>query len=292
MKSLLWTIVAAVSFASALQSSPQRSAFEVASIKPSDPANSRFVIGIQPGGRLVVNGATLQALIAYAYAVRNFQIIGGPNWMTTDRWDIEARAEEGTVAPLTGPPDPNRPSPVGIRLQSLLEDRFNLKLHRDTRELPIFELSQAKGGSKLKLSDDQTPLKPPEPGPGPRAPQAGAPMPRGSMSMMIGGGELEARAMAVTNLASSLAQIVGRTVIDKTELTGLYDFKLKWTPEVGQTIVGPAGPPPPGVLLPPVDPSGPSLVTALQDQLGLKLDSTKGPVQVLVIEAVQKPTEN
>jgi hypothetical protein len=116
--------------------------------------------------------------------IHTFQIIGGPNWMTTDRWDIEARAEEGTVAPLTGPPDPNRPSPVGIRLQSLLEDK------------------------------------------------------------------------------------------------------------VGQTIIGPAGPPPPGVLLPPVDPSGPSLVTALQDQLGLKLDSTKGPVQVLLIDGAQKPTEN
>jgi uncharacterized protein (TIGR03435 family) len=111
------------------------------------------------------------------------------------------------------------------------------------------------------------------------------------MSMMLGGGELEARAMPVTTLANSLAQIVGRTVIDKTELQGLYDFKLKWTPEVGQTIA-PPGPPPPGVVPPPVDPSGPSLVTALQDQLGLKLDSTKGPVQVLVIDAVQKPTEN
>jgi uncharacterized protein (TIGR03435 family) len=291
MKSVLLFILVIMSLAPPSQSSQQRAAFEVASIKPGDPANYRFVIGVQPGGRLVVNGATLQALIAYAYAVRNFQIIGGPNWMTTDRWDIEARAEEGTVAPLTGPPDPNRPSPVGIRLQSLLEDRFHLKLHSDTRELPVFELSQAKGGSKLKLSDDQTPLKPPEPGSGPRPPQAGAPMPRGSMSMMLGGGELEARAMPVTTLASSLAQIVGRTVIDKTELQGLYDFKLKWTPEVGQTI-GPPGPPPPGVVPPAVDPSGPSLVTALQDQLGLKLDSTKGPVQVLVIDAVQKPTEN
>jgi uncharacterized protein (TIGR03435 family) len=291
MKSVLWIIAAILALASVSHSSAQRAAFEVASIKRTDPANYRFVIGVQPGGRLVVNGATLQALIAYAYAVRNFQIIGGPSWMTTDRWDIEARAEEGTVAPLTGPPDPNRPSPVGIRLQSLLEDRFNLKLHRDSRELPVFELSQVKGGSKLKLSDDQTPLKPPEPGAGPRPPQAGASMPRGSMSMMIGGGELEASAMPVTSLAGALAQILGRTVIDKTELQGLYDFKLRWTPEVGQTI-GPSGPPPPGVVPPPVDPSGPSLVTAIQDQLGLKLDSMKEPVQVLLIDAVQKPTEN
>jgi len=286
MRSAPLLILAIMSLAVSAKSSPQRAAFEVASIKASDPANFRFEVRVQPGGRLTVTGASLKALVTFAFAVRDFQILGGPNWIATDRWDIEARAEEGTIQ-ASAPPDPDHPSPMGIRLQSLLEDRFNLKLHRDTRELPVFELSQAKGGSRLKLSDDQGPLKPPEPG----TRQAGQSLPRGSMSMMIGGGELEGKAMAVTNLASTLAQIVGRSVIDKTELKGLYDFKLKWTPEVGQTI-GPPGPPLPGVQPPPVDPTGPSLVTALQDQLGLRFESTKGPVQVLVIDSVQKPTEN
>jgi uncharacterized protein (TIGR03435 family) len=142
----------------------QKPSFEVASIKPSDPGNTRFAIVGQPGGRLIVTGASLKGLIALAYAVRDFQISGGPNWITTDRWDIEARAEEGTVPPPSGPPDPNRPNPLALRLQVLLQDRFQLKLHRETREMPVFEMTVAKGGPKVKLSDDQSPFKPPEPG--------------------------------------------------------------------------------------------------------------------------------
>jgi uncharacterized protein (TIGR03435 family) len=116
-------------------------------------------------------------------------------------------------------------------------------------------------------------------------------MPRGNISLMIGGGELHAAAIPFANFAATLSQILGRTVVDKTDLKGLYDFDLKWTPDVGQTV-GPAGTLPPGVELPPIDPSGPSLVTGLQEQLGLKLESTKGPVQVLVIDGVQRPSEN
>jgi bla regulator protein blaR1 len=270
----------------------QKPSFEVASIKSSDPGNNRFAIVGQPGGRLIVTGASLKGLIAFAYAVRDFQISGGPNWITTDRWDIEARAEESTVPPPTGPPDPNRPNPLAIRLQLLLEDRFQLKVHRETREMPVFELTVAKGGPKVKLSDDQSPFKPPEPGtPAPPPPRPGDPMPRGGMSIMLVGGELQATAVPLSNFVGALSQILGRTVIDKTDLKGLYDFKLKWTPDVGQQV-GPPGPVPPGVELPPVDPSGPSLVTALQDELGLKSESTKGPVEVIVIDSVEKPSEN
>jgi uncharacterized protein (TIGR03435 family) len=159
----------------------------------------------------------------------------------------------------------------------------------ETRDLTIFELTVAKGGVKAKLSDDQGPILPPAPGTPP--PRPGGSMPRGNISLMIGGGELHAASIPFANFVATLSQILGRTVVDKTDLKGLYDFDLKWTPDVGQAV-GPAGALPPGVELPPIYPSGPSLVTALQEQLGLRLESAKGPVQVLVIDSVQRPSEN
>ena len=264
--------------------------FEVASIKPGDPGQRGSSIMNQPGGRLVTRGMPLRALITFAYRVRDFQIIGGPAWLTTDRWDIEARAEEGSIAQPAGPPDPNTPDPMAIRLQSLLEDRFQLKMHRDTRELPIYELSVAKGGSKAKLSEDQSPYRPPEPGtPAPPPPQRGGAMPR--FSMRVGRGSLEAVSMDVSNVVQTLASVLGRTVVDKTGLKGLYDIKLQWTPD--PVAGGLGGPPAPAGTEPPAaDPNGPSIFTAVQEQLGWKLDSAKGPVDVLVIDRVEKPAEN
>lgn len=265
--------------------------FEVASVKPNTSGDNRIAIMGSPGGRLTVTGASFRMLVTYAFRVRDFQVSGGPNWMTTDRWDVEARAEEGSVPPPTGPPDPNVPDPMALRMQSLLEDRFQLKIHRETKELPVYELTVGKGGSKVKFSEDQTPFRPPERGaPPPPLPQRGGPMPRGSMR--LGRGNLEATAVPFATFVNALSQQLGRTVIDKTELKGLYDIKLLWTPDAVQGP-GPLGPPPAGAEPPPLaDPSGPTVFTAVQEQLGLKLDSTKGPVEVIVIDSVQKPTEN
>jgi len=273
----------------ASQTPAQKPAFEVASVKPTSTPSGPGQIGRPPGGRLTATNVPLMFLIQNAYRVRPFQVIGGPAWMATDHWDIDAKAQEGSIPQPSGPPDPNVPDGLSLRLQALLEDRFKLQVHRETRDLPIFELSVAKSGVKAKLSDDQGPIRPPAPGTPP--PRPGGPMPRGNISLMIGGGELHAAAIPFANFAATLSQILGRTVVDKTDLKGLYDFDLKWTPDVGQTV-GPAGTLPPGVELPPIDPSGPSLVTGLQEQLGLKLESTKGPVQVLVIDSVQRPSEN
>jgi bla regulator protein blaR1 len=261
----------------------------VASVKPTLTPSGPGQIGRPPGGRLTATNVPLMFLIQNAYRVRPFQVIGGPDWLATDHWDIGARAPEDSISQSSGPPDPNVPDGLSLRLQALLEDRFKLKLHRETRDLPIFELTVPKGGVKAKLSDDQGPIRPPAPGTPP--PRPGGPMPRGNISLMIGGGELHAAAVPFANFVATLSQILGRTVVDKTEMKGLYDFDLKWTPDVGQAV-GPAGALPPGVELPPIDPSGPSLVTALQEQLGLKLESSKGPVQVLVIDSVQRPSEN
>src|ERR1051325_11764054 len=161
---------------------PDKPSFEVATVKPSGTADNRIMIMGQPGGRFVVNNATLKMVMGVAYRVRDFQISGGPNWINTDRWNIEAKAEDGSIPPPKGPPDPRVPDPFSLMVQSLLEDRFQLKIHRETKELPVYELVITKSGSKMKLSADQSPEKLPERGSPPAAlPKPGEPAPRGMM---------------------------------------------------------------------------------------------------------------
>lgn len=269
--------------------------FEVATVKPAEPGQQGIAgISRQPGGRLVIKNMPLRPLLTYAYNIRDFQVAGGPGWMTSEVWDIEARAEEGSIP--AGPLDPSKPNPLAIRLQSLLEDRFQLKTHTETRELPVYELSIAKGGLKMKLSDDQGLIKPRDPGDPPPPPpfQPGVPLRRGTVFM--GRGNLQAAAINVTNIVQSLSSLVGRIIVDKTGLTGLYDVKLQWTPDPTQVPNGIAifaGPGPGGRdAPPPIDSNGPAIFTALQEQLGLRLDSAKGPVEVIVVDSVQKPSEN
>src|SRR5262249_18387632 len=110
----------------------KRPSFEVATVKPAEPGPRRISgISIQPGGRLVIKNMTLRNLLIFAYNVRDSQVAGGPNWMRDEAWDIEARAEEGSIPAPTGPPDPSKPNPMAIRLQSLLEERFQLKTHTE-----------------------------------------------------------------------------------------------------------------------------------------------------------------
>jgi uncharacterized protein (TIGR03435 family) len=222
-------------------------------------------------GPVVIRGMSVRDLMTEAYRVRDFQISGGPGWLVTDRWNLEALPEGVSVEMPTVSSDPNTPGPLEICFQSLLEDRFKLKIHRETRELPVFELTVAKGGVKAKLADDQTPLR--------------AGWQKGGISLMIGG-ELRATAVPFPTFVAALSRFVSRPIVDKTTLKGLYDITLKWTPD---PLPGPL---PTGGQLPPPDPSSPSLVTALQEQLGLKLESSKGPVEMLVIDSVSRPTEN
>jgi bla regulator protein blaR1 len=275
---LLGSVVSAIPVLGQAPQEPKPK-FEVATIKPSDPGQRGSRAQVQPGGRVVISGVPVRDMMALAYRVRDFQITGGPGWLATDGWDIEARAEAGSFSPPTAPPDPNTPDPMSIRLQSLLEDRFQLNTHRETKDLPIYELSVAKGGSKIKLSDDQT--FPAQVGAPISPPQAGT-VPRGGMRRSPG--TLNANAVQVSVLAMALSQLLGRTVTDKTGLQGLYDLKLQWAldapPAAGKV---PEAPP---------DSNAPSIFTALQEQLGLKLDSAKGPVEIIVVDSVQKPTEN
>jgi uncharacterized protein (TIGR03435 family) len=286
-----------------------RPSFEVASIKPYVPPapGQPQMRGIRqaPGGRLDVAGMTLKTMMTFAYRIRDFQIVGGPDWMNADLWEVTAKAEAGAVPLRTGPPDPNVPDPLSLMLQSLIDERFQLKMHRETRDLPTYELVIAKGGPKFELSADQSFPAPPDPK-NPAPPPPPPPVPRGTpgrhgMTMMRNptGFTLQGNAVPLANLINALSQQLGRTVIDKTDLKpGLYDFKLEWTADPVQSADSALLPPPApngaaagGASPPSNDPQGPSIFSAIQDQLGLRLVSSKGQVEVFIIDSATKPAE-
>lgn len=241
--------------------------FEAASIKPSPPMGAGMVrMGVQmmPGGRVSMSGVTAKFLIQQAYGVRDFQIAGGPDWMGSERYDITAKPEGAAT-----------PEQVKVMIQALLADRFKLQFHRETKELPTYVLVVAKGGPKFHESEVVE----------------GPDKPKGTRMSMNGRGQFNLERAPMAALANQLAQVLGRSVIDKTGLPGNYDFELKWTPDestpgMARMAVG-DGPPPPSDAG-----AGTSIFTALQDELGLKLESTKGPVEILVIERAQKASEN
>jgi bla regulator protein BlaR1 len=255
-------ILATGTLVHAQQQSTPRQAFEVASIKPGDPNSQMFRIGSMPGGRFAANNASLSLLIQTAYDVRSHQISGGPNWLDSAKYDIDAKPD--SAAPI--PAGPAGGPQMRSMLRSLLEERFKLKLHRELREEPTYELVVARGGPKLQ--------------------QATESLKQERRGLRMGRGQLTGTAAPVSILVNQLSQQLGRSVVDKTGLAGQYDFDLKWTPEFGQSQFGPAdaGPSP--------DPAGPSIFTAIQEQLGLKLESTKSPVDVLIIDSAERPSEN
>jgi uncharacterized protein (TIGR03435 family) len=225
-------------------------------------------------------GVTFKTLMAYAYAVKDFQIIGGPDWINSDRYDIQAKAEVGSVPVSARMRDLNTPDPMALRTQSLVDDRFQLRMHREIREFAVYELAVARGGSKLQLSPDQGP---PEPGM----------LERGSLSIQRtpSGWTLQASAIPLSSLIAVLSNQIGTPIVDKSNLKpGLYDVSLHWAPNRPPAEGPPADSPANRVALD--DPEAPPIFTAVQEQLGLRLVSGKGPVEVLVIDAVQKPSAN
>jgi bla regulator protein blaR1 len=247
----------------ALTLSAQKS-FDVATIKPNGENDHRVMIRMRPGGGFSATGMNLRTLIMQAYNVRGYQITGGPDWMNTDRYDVNAKAE--------GLPERVTPEMLRPMLQSLLADRFQLKLHKETKEMPVYALVNGKGPHKLKTSES-----------------GGA---EARNMMRIGPGQATLTGTTMAGLAQALAQPLGRPVNDKTGIEGKFDIDIRWTPEPGQGFgpFGTAGPPPEAIAA--SDASGPSIFTAVQEQLGLKLDSGKGPVEIIVIDSAAKPTEN
>ncbi len=269
-------IGAAYAPAAQVQSQPITApAFEVASIKLNRSGDQRARFQMPPGGRINATNITLKQLIIFAYQIKDTQLAGAPGWIDSDRYDISAKAE--------GPASPDQ---LQLMMQTLLADRFKLSLRHEMKEMPMYALVVANDGPKLhEAKDADVDVQPG--GARPAGPDGPRPKNR---SMRMGRGQLSAQSARVSMLADLLSSELGRVVVDKTGLTGLYDFELKWTPEVSQNQMF-KGPDAVGSA-PAPDTSGPTIFTALQEQLGLKLEAQKGPVEVFVIDHVEKPTEN
>ncbi len=257
--------------------------FEVASIKPT---------GGRGGGRMrpwpgrLTATAPLRVLMEAAYHVQPFQIVGGPEWIKSDQYEIDARAE--------GNPSNSQ---LFLMLRSLLADRFQLQFHRETREMPVYALVPSRGGLKLPPPRDgncveETDVLGPLANPGARMQPAGPAStfaPRcGGLDVMLeaGGARMRGGKVPMAEFVRVLSRVLGRTVIDQTGFSGLFDVTLSFLPD--DTTPG-LPPPPPGAI--PADAASPSIFNAVQ-QLGLRLETTKGPVEVLVIDHVEKPSAN
>jgi len=237
-------------FRKVLWTPPQ--AFEVASIKPSPPDATDRSLSTKRGGRLSTSNATVKQLVYFAYGVMPFQVSGGPDWVGSDGFDIEAK-----------PADPNAPKEqIRQMAQKLLADRFRLKVHTETRELPVYALVVGKHGTKLLEDRSESP----------------------EVGMSNLRGEMRAAKASMPMFAGSLSRALQRQVVDQTGLKGAYSFTLRFLPDqklAGQEEEGARA-----------NSEGASLFTALQEQLGLKLESTKGPVEILVIDRVERPSGN
>jgi bla regulator protein blaR1 len=262
--------------------------FEVASIKPAAPDQRGTFIRPGPNGGIGINNMPVKEMIVLAWQIQPFQVSGGPSWIESLHWDITATGNHRF-----------NPDEMPLMVQSLLEDRFQLKIHHETKELPVYALVLANKNGKLgpQLTESKEgsctpfdPSKPPPPPPMPGKPQTRA---MGCGGMFMGPDRLGATATTIDRLAPAISRMLGRTVIDKTGLTGKYDIQLHWTPDQAQLqMMAPPGGIPPNMPQPQFDPNGPSIFTALQEQLGLKLESQKGPVDIVVIDSVEKPSEN
>ena len=275
-------------------------AFEVASIKPSNPdaANPLSAIPLilpSGAGRLTATNAPLRNLVLSAYELKDFELFGGPSWATSRRWDINAKAEKSEATPKE----------MMAMLQTLLADRFKLKAHMETRDVPVGVLvvarSDGKLGSKLTVSTAKCPSAEEIQAKAKEALSGGDPSAlqalfsgECSISPVVNGGDIAAglgmklRGQPISTLVSMLTQMTGKKIQDKTGLTGRYDFELTFDPEVLMRMVSQLGINIPAGSLPPSN--APSLLTALQEQLGLKLENDKAPGQVLVIDSAELPT--
>jgi uncharacterized protein (TIGR03435 family) len=264
-------------------SSPQ---FEVASIKPNTGGGRNRMIRMAPGGRLNVENLPLKFLVRIAYDVKEFQISGGPSWIDSDSYDVTAKAESNFS------PDEMRPM-----LQALLADRFKLAIHRETKEAAVYELTAAKGGIKLAASKEGSCTKFDPKSPPPALPRPGDKPPNFCGNIRVGRGLIDASGITMDRFLMVLSDMLGRTTIDKTGFTGNFDVHLEFTPDEATPgaafgPAGPGGPGDPGKPVPSGDSTGPNVFTALQEQLGLRAVPAKGQVEMLVIDHVERPSEN
>ena len=265
-------------------------AFQVASIKRnpvvwSEPTQHPMDVHPEPGGRLTAHNAPLTLLIQRAYAAQAFQVVGGPAWINSPGYDIEAKPESNT----------NRRE-MWLMLQTLLADRFKLTLHRETRELPVYNLTAAKRVPRLpepkevncvsRGPDAPTPPPPSESGPVLDCGYIAGPL--GDSGLRFEGSQVH-----MADFIKKLALVLDRPVLGTTGFTGAFDLTLNFTADrATMGLPGAGGPGDPGGAGVPANPDLPNIFAALQEQLGLKLVPAKGPVEVLLVDHVERPTAN
>jgi bla regulator protein blaR1 len=245
----------------------QPAKFEAASIKPASPEAHGSSIMTDKAGGLTFQNGSVRALVTMAYGIRDFQLSGGPGWIGNDRYDIVAKPEKSQSAatPADGPMSDDerkvREDAWKERVRNLLAERFGLVVHPETKEQQVYALTVAKGGPKMTVMGK----------PGPRQGITG------------NRGRSQGFAAPMSLMAMNLSNLVGRIVIDKTGLTEKYDWVLEYDPDISgsQPQDGQPGEAP-----------RPTIFTALQDQLGLRLESTRGPVDTYVIDHIDRPSEN
>jgi uncharacterized protein (TIGR03435 family) len=244
-------------------------AFDVASVKPNKTGDQNSRVGMSPNGRFMATNITLKQLITNAYNLRGFQVTGGPDWLDVDRFDISA-----TVGHAIQPGPAGLPPELIQMVKNLLADRFKLRAHPETKDGAIYQLLLARPdgrlGPKLRPAELDCSALMARGGPPPTA----APGEMPPCSTRITNGRLTGRGGPIDRIVRTFAGLQGveRIIVDKTGLTGSFDVDLEWTQD------------------PSVDATGPSLFTALQEQLGLKLEPARGPVEVLVIESAAQPS--
>ncbi len=266
--------------------------YEVASIK-------LFVIerGANPSGRigysetpdgLVAERATVRQLIQRAYGVEDYQISGAADWVNSEHYDVEARLGSPAVDELQKLSPNDRIQARQHMLQTLLADRFNLTIHRENKEVQVYMLIVAKNGPKLQQAKPVVAES--------DKPKNSAAAGNGYMTVGGDGGVMSGQGVLLATLARMLTAYLHRPVLDKTGLIDKYDFTLRWTPDQIQPQRSSGSQGPPGDssnTLPATDPNGgPSLFTAIQEQLGLKLESAKGPVEFIAIDRIERPSGN
>ena len=264
-------IIAASLTGHAQSQQPGTSSFEVTSIKRNVSNDVGGYVRVEEGARFNAVNAPLALIVRQAYALQAFQVINAPDWLSAERYDIRAKAPDGVeVFPNMAP-----------LLRSLLKERFGFEAHTETRELPVFNLVLARPDRELgpKVSPatfdcgTRTSAAPPPSGPS------------GERMCEISGGpgRITVRGYSMARFAGSLVNQVQRMVVDKTGLTGGWKFEVQFTPDQPAVLNGAVVPP---------SPDAPSLFTALQEQLGLKLEPSRGQVDVLVIDRINRPTED
>lgn len=254
-------------------------AYDVISIKPHKGDNSGARV-TSPHGNLSLVNLQLILLIEIAYGMTDYRISGEPGWVGSDRFDVEAKMDEEAAAAFEKLPKEQQETQRQMMVQALLADRCKLKVHHETKMLPAYALVIAKGGLKLKEADPNNTYASGIKG---QAGGSGAVMMR--IMVMGPGYKLTAQAIPISRLVGQLSVMVRGPVVDKTALKGKYDITLEWAPDQR------AAPPDENGSLPQGE-SGPSIFAALQEQLGLKLESTKSPMDTIVIDHIEKPSEN